>query len=142
MAAAAQNRGGSLSVHEVLCRWAPAYLAQFGPAMPSPPPPRGASPPPFPPRHALPPARGAASPADLPHPSAGRGAALLPQLRPPPLQLSLLQRPALSPVRRPGCPAVARGECGAVAAGELFPGHLHRAGGLAPLDSLSSPPGL
>ena len=35
MAAAAQNGGGSLSVHEVLCRWAPAYLAQFGAAMPS-----------------------------------------------------------------------------------------------------------
>ena len=35
MAAAAQDRGGSLSVHEVLCRWAPAYLAQFGAAMPS-----------------------------------------------------------------------------------------------------------
>jgi hypothetical protein len=34
MVAAAQNRGGSLSVHEVLCRWAPAYLAQFGAAMP------------------------------------------------------------------------------------------------------------
>src|ERR1035438_3029717 len=35
MAAAAQNRGGSLSVHDVLCRWAPAYLAQFGAAMPA-----------------------------------------------------------------------------------------------------------
>jgi hypothetical protein len=35
MAAAAQNSGGSLSVHEVLCRWAPAYLKQFGAAMPS-----------------------------------------------------------------------------------------------------------
>ena len=35
MAAAAPDRGGSLSVHEVLCRWAPAYLAQFGAAMPS-----------------------------------------------------------------------------------------------------------
>jgi hypothetical protein len=35
MAAAAQDRGGSLSVHEVLCHWAPAYLAQFGAAMPS-----------------------------------------------------------------------------------------------------------
>ena len=35
MASAAQNHGGSLSVHEVLCRWAPAYLAQFGAAMPS-----------------------------------------------------------------------------------------------------------
>ena len=34
MAAAAQDRGGSLSVHEVLCQWAPAYLAQFGAAMP------------------------------------------------------------------------------------------------------------
>src|ERR1019366_501076 len=93
-------------------------------------------------RHALAPARGAASPADLPHPRAGRGTALLPQLRSPALQLSLLQRPALPSVRRPGCPAVARGEYGTVAAGELFPGHLHRARGLAPLDSLSSPPGL
>jgi hypothetical protein len=35
MAAAAQNDGGSLSVHDVLCQWAPAYLAQFGAAMPS-----------------------------------------------------------------------------------------------------------
>jgi hypothetical protein len=35
MAAAAQDSGGSLSVHEGLCRWAPAYLAQFGAAMPS-----------------------------------------------------------------------------------------------------------
>ena len=34
MAAAASISGGSLSVHEVLCRWAPAYLAQFGAAMP------------------------------------------------------------------------------------------------------------
>ena len=33
--AAAPNRGGSLSVHEVLGRWAPAYLAQFGAAMPA-----------------------------------------------------------------------------------------------------------
>jgi hypothetical protein len=35
MVAAAWNSGGSLSVHQVLCRWAPAYLAQFGTAMPS-----------------------------------------------------------------------------------------------------------
>jgi hypothetical protein len=35
MAAAAQNTGGSLSVHEVLRRWAPAYLQRFGAAMPS-----------------------------------------------------------------------------------------------------------
>ena len=35
MAAAAQDSGGSLSVHEVLRRWAPAYRAQFGAAMPS-----------------------------------------------------------------------------------------------------------
>ena len=35
MASAAQNSGDSLSVHQVLCRWAPAYLAQFGTAMPS-----------------------------------------------------------------------------------------------------------
>ena len=34
MAAAAPPSGGSFSVHEVLCRWAPAYLAQFGTAMP------------------------------------------------------------------------------------------------------------
>jgi len=34
VASAAQNSGDSLSVHEVLCRWAPAYLAQFGTAMP------------------------------------------------------------------------------------------------------------
>jgi len=35
MAAAAQDRGGSLSVHEVLCRWAPAYREQFGAALPT-----------------------------------------------------------------------------------------------------------
>jgi hypothetical protein len=35
MAAAAQDNGGSLSVHQVLCRWAPAYLHQFGAAMPT-----------------------------------------------------------------------------------------------------------
>lgn len=35
MAAAAQDTGGSLSVHEVLRRWAPAYLQRFGAAMPS-----------------------------------------------------------------------------------------------------------
>jgi len=35
VASAAQNSGDSLSVHQVLCRWAPAYLAQFGTAMPS-----------------------------------------------------------------------------------------------------------
>jgi hypothetical protein len=35
MAAAAQDSSGSLSVHEVLRRWAPAYLAQFGAAMPT-----------------------------------------------------------------------------------------------------------
>ena len=35
MAAAAQDHGGSLSVHEVLCRWAPAYREQFGAAMPT-----------------------------------------------------------------------------------------------------------
>jgi hypothetical protein len=34
MVAAAANNSGSLSVHEVLRRWAPAYLAQFGAAMP------------------------------------------------------------------------------------------------------------
>jgi len=32
---AALNSGGSLSVHEVLRRWAPAYLAQFRAAMPT-----------------------------------------------------------------------------------------------------------
>lgn len=35
MAAAAPDRGGSCSVHEVLRRWAPAYLEQFGAAMPT-----------------------------------------------------------------------------------------------------------
>src|SRR5438309_2080660 len=35
MAAAAQDSGGSLSVHDVLRRWAPAYLEQFGAAMPA-----------------------------------------------------------------------------------------------------------
>ncbi len=35
MAAAAQRSGSSLSVHDVLCRWAPAYLEQFGAAMPT-----------------------------------------------------------------------------------------------------------
>jgi hypothetical protein len=35
MAAAAQDSGGSLSVHEVLRRWAPAYLERFGAAMPT-----------------------------------------------------------------------------------------------------------
>lgn len=35
MAPAAQDRGGSLSVHQVLCRWAPAYLEQFGAALPA-----------------------------------------------------------------------------------------------------------
>jgi len=35
MAAAEQDRGGSLSVHEVLRRWAPAYREQFGAAMPT-----------------------------------------------------------------------------------------------------------
>ena len=35
MAAAAQDSGGSLSVHEVLCQWAAAYLDQFGAAMPA-----------------------------------------------------------------------------------------------------------
>ena len=35
MAAAAQTSGGSLSVHEVLRRWAPAYLERFGAAMPT-----------------------------------------------------------------------------------------------------------
>ncbi len=33
MASAAPANGGSLTVHEVLRRWAPAYLAQFGAAM-------------------------------------------------------------------------------------------------------------
>lgn len=32
---AAQDSGGSLTVHEVLRRWAPAYLEQFGAAMPA-----------------------------------------------------------------------------------------------------------
>jgi hypothetical protein len=32
---AAPANGGSLTVHQVLCRWAPAYLAQFGAAMPA-----------------------------------------------------------------------------------------------------------
>jgi Putative transposase/Transposase zinc-binding domain len=32
---AAQDNSGSLSVHEVLCRWAPAYLERFGAAMPT-----------------------------------------------------------------------------------------------------------
>ena len=35
MAAAAQDSGGSLSVHDALRRWAPAYLEQFGAAMPA-----------------------------------------------------------------------------------------------------------
>lgn len=35
MAPAAQDRGGSLSVHQVLRQWAPAYLEQFGAAMPA-----------------------------------------------------------------------------------------------------------
>jgi hypothetical protein len=35
VAPAALNHGGSLSVHEVLHRWAPAYLAQFRAAMPT-----------------------------------------------------------------------------------------------------------
>ncbi|HWH69818.1 MAG TPA: transposase [Candidatus Sulfotelmatobacter sp.] len=35
MAPAAQDCGGSLSVHQVLCRWAPAYLEQFGAALPA-----------------------------------------------------------------------------------------------------------
>jgi Putative transposase/Transposase zinc-binding domain len=35
MAAAAQQSGGSLSVHEVLRRWAPAYLERFGAALPT-----------------------------------------------------------------------------------------------------------
>jgi hypothetical protein len=35
MAAAAQDTGGSLTVHEVLRRWVPAYLEQFGAAMPT-----------------------------------------------------------------------------------------------------------
>ena len=35
MVVAAPPSGGSLSVHEVLCRWAPAYLEQFGAAMPT-----------------------------------------------------------------------------------------------------------
>jgi len=35
MAAAVQPNGGSLSVHQVLCRWAPAYLERFGATMPT-----------------------------------------------------------------------------------------------------------
>lgn len=35
MVTAAQTSGSSLSVHEVLRRWAPAYLQQFGAAMPA-----------------------------------------------------------------------------------------------------------
>jgi hypothetical protein len=35
MAAAAQHNGGSLSVHQVLHRWAPAYLERFGAVMPT-----------------------------------------------------------------------------------------------------------
>ena len=35
MVPAAPTDGGSLSVHQVLRRWAPAYLAQFGAAMPT-----------------------------------------------------------------------------------------------------------
>jgi hypothetical protein len=35
MAAAAQQNGGSLSVHQVLRRWAPAYLERFGATMPT-----------------------------------------------------------------------------------------------------------
>lgn len=35
MALAAPIDGGSLTVHQVLCRWAPAYLARFGAAMPA-----------------------------------------------------------------------------------------------------------
>lgn len=35
MAAAAQTSGGSLAVHQALCRWAPAYLERFGAAMPT-----------------------------------------------------------------------------------------------------------
>lgn len=35
MAAAAQTSGGSLSVHQVLRQWAPAYLERFGAAMPT-----------------------------------------------------------------------------------------------------------
>lgn len=35
MAAAAQTSGGSLCVHDVLRRWAPAYLERFGAAMPT-----------------------------------------------------------------------------------------------------------
>ena len=35
MAPAAPTNGGSLSVHQVLGRWAPAYLARFGTAMPT-----------------------------------------------------------------------------------------------------------
>ena len=35
MAPAATTPGGSLTVHQVLCQWAPAYLAQFGAAMPA-----------------------------------------------------------------------------------------------------------
>jgi hypothetical protein len=35
MAAAAQSSGGSLSVHQVLRRWAPAYLERFGATLPT-----------------------------------------------------------------------------------------------------------
>jgi hypothetical protein len=35
VALAAPTDGGSLTVHQVLCRWAPAYLARFGAAMPA-----------------------------------------------------------------------------------------------------------
>jgi hypothetical protein len=35
VASAAQPNGGSLSVHQVLAQWAPAYLDQFGAAMPA-----------------------------------------------------------------------------------------------------------
>lgn len=35
MTAAAQDSGGSLTVHQVLRRWAPAYLERFGAAMPT-----------------------------------------------------------------------------------------------------------
>ena len=35
MALAVPTDGGSLTVHQVLCRWAPAYLDRFGAAMPA-----------------------------------------------------------------------------------------------------------
>lgn len=35
MVPAAPTAGGAFTVHEVLCRWAPAYLARFGAAMPA-----------------------------------------------------------------------------------------------------------